>query len=472
MIFDGVSVRRAVCDSRQADADTIFVCLRGQNADGHRFASAAYARGCRCFVCEEALSLPDDARQRIVPDTRAALAELSAECLGNPAQQLTIIGITGTKGKSTVAYMLWHVLNETGHSAALIGTLGIFLKNERRPTLNTTPESNILQQTFAEALEAGCRYVVMEVSSQAAKLKRIHGIPFALAIFTNLTPGDHIGPGEHADYNEYRSCKAELFRHAAQSLLNADDPESAYMASASAGACRWYGLERRSAPVDWQGSAVQRAVIEEQAGMRFSCGALQYRLTIPGRYNVSNALAVIGACAMLGLDAPQVRDALASVHVPGRLEPVITPMTDRQFIIDYAHNGYSLRKVLETLREYRPGRLICLFGSVGGRTQIRRRELGSVAGELCDFVIITSDNPDNENPEQIIAEIAHYVGACPHICISDRADAIRYAVEHSRPGDMVLFAGKGHEDYQLIDGRHVPFCERELIREAVSRVLV
>ncbi len=478
MILGGVNVNKIVCDSRLANNDTAFVCLTGAVTDGHFYALSAYKAGCRLFICEYEIELPADAVCLIVPDTRIALAVLSAEIYGQPADRLKIIGITGTKGKTTVAFLLYEILKKSGRKTALIGTNGIYIEDRHTPTVNSTPESCELHRVFAEAADSGAEFLIMEVSSQAYKLNRVFGIKYDIGVFTNLSP-DHIGGAEHPDYEDYRACKAELFSHSVHSVINADDSECMYMAHNAAGTTSFYstGYLSESFKSEYSDKSIVYSAGDIQCennsgipGVSFIYGEHKYRLKIPGKFNASNAMATIAVCEKIGIECSIVLKALSETTIKGRFEPVEV-LNDRIFIIDYAHNGVSLTGALETMREFKPRRLVCLFGSVGGRTQIRRAEMGETAARLADFLIITSDNPDNENPSDIIADIRRSVGDCPHICITDRYEAVEYAVLNSRPGDIILFAGKGHENYQIINGIRIPFCEREIIKSAAKKHL-
>ncbi len=479
MNLGGTEIKKVVCDSRLADAGSVFVCLAGAVTDGHKYVLPAYDNGCRVFVCQRNIELPSDAVIVTVPDTRIKLAELSAEINGRPADRLKIIGITGTKGKTTVSFLLYEALKRGGKKTALIGTNGIYIGEKHTPSVNSTPESCELHRVFAEAADSGAEYIIMEVSSQAYKLNRVFGLQFEIGVFTNLSH-DHISASEHRDYDEYRACKAALFAHSKQSILNADDCECLFMSRHAAGPVSFYsagrlcGLYLKEFP-DGKNVLTAGDIRRENnkgiPGVGFTCNQRRYSLKIPGKFNVSNAAAVIAVCDKLGIGADIVKKSLAETTIKGRFEPVEV-LSDRVFIIDYAHNGASLSEALETLREYHPLRLVCLFGSVGGRTELRRAEMGAAAGKLADFLIITSDNPDRENPLNIIEEIQRNVGNTPHICIADRREAVEYAVRTSIPGDIILFAGKGHENYQLINGNRAPFCERDIIMEAAGKYLL
>ena len=457
-------------DSRKAGPDCLFVCIRGYVSDGHNYAMAAYTNGARVFLAERPLDLPDDAYVFCCPDTRIALAALAAAIYDHPADKLCVIGITGTKGKTTTALMIHGVLEQLAIPSAYIGTNGIDFGGKHYATVNSTPESLDLHAYMAQMVECGIKYVVMEVSSQALKLHRVHGIRFHTCIFTNLYP-DHIGGVEHADMEEYKACKRMLFHtpDIQHILCNMDDPESSYMMQDVTAPVTSYGLGKGCA---WRGSHIKAEICHRVPGTCFVCHTPQGRslpvqIPFPGEYSVYNALCALAVCDKLGIDPEACMAALAFVRVKGRFEPVFLPSRpDTTFIIDYAHNGASLRAVLSSLRAYKPKRLICLFGSVGDRTQMRRGELGAVASELCDLSILTSDNPGNESPDKIIADIASAFTHDRYVSIPDRAEAIAWAVKQAKKGDVIVLAGKGHETYQYVRGKYLPFSEREILMEA------
>ncbi len=457
-------------DSRKAGPDSLFVCIVGYVSDGHNYAAAAYANGARVFVAERPLDLPRDAAVLTVPDTRIALAKLAATIYDNPADKLCVIGITGTKGKTTTALMIHGVLEKLGIPCGYIGTNGVDFGGRHYATANSTPESLDLHDYMAQMAECGIRYVVMEVSSQALKLHRVHGIKFDYCIFTNLYP-DHIGGVEHADMEEYKACKRMLFSFAGirEILVNADSPEAAYMTADATAPVTTFGMGKGC---HWRADKVHPELCYRVPGTAFACytpggQVLPASIPFPGDYSVYNALCALAVCDKLGIPLADSTAALSVVRVKGRFEPVFLPSRpDTTFIIDYAHNGASLRAVLEALRTYKPKRLICLFGSVGDRTQMRRAELGAVASELADLSILTSDNPGNESPDKIIADIAAAFDHDRYVCIPDRAEAIAYAVKHARAGDAVVLAGKGHEAYQYVHGKHLPFSERDILIQA------
>lgn len=459
-------------DSRKIGAGSLFVCIKGAVVDGHAFAAKAYMQGCRIFVAERKLDIPDDATIIRVTDSRAALALLSAAFYRYPARELTLIGITGTKGKTTTALLIRHMLEQNGITAGYIGSNGVQFCGHFFPTVNTTPESCDLHYYLRKMADAGVKYVALEVSSQALYLHRVLGIEFPICVFTNLSP-DHIGGAEHPTFEHYRACKRSLFTDygAEQIIANLDDPATPDMV---AGGKHIVGIS-----VNGEADLFARDIAlfrrGSRLGVEFVCihggEEAAFALPLPGEFNVHNALCAAAVGVGIGLSLPAIAASLATIAIKGRFEAVDV-LPDVTFLIDYAHNGVSLRAALETLRCYEPNRLICLFGSVGGRTQMRRPELGRVASELCDLAILTSDNPDFEDPSAIIADIAAAFtpDGCPYLIQPDRADAIRTAVHDARPGDIVLLAGKGHEDYQLICGEKVPFDERAVLCECGARL--
>ena len=458
-------------DSRKASGAGVFVCLRGSRSDGHLYASSAYEKGCRFFVAEHPIDLPSDATVFLCPDTRLALAQMSDNLFEHPSRELFVIGITGTKGKTTTALMIYNILNAAGLKCGYIGTSGIDYGDFHVDAVNTTPESYITQMYMRHMCLAGVKYLVMEVSSQALFMHRVHAVCFDTVVFTNLSV-DHIGGSEHPSFEHYKDCKKSLFSdYGAQAvLLNADDGYADEMASAVPEGTKLlrYALHKE-ADLRATSPTCYRSGDSLGISFRFTENGQAYdaSLPTPGKFSVYNALATIAVCRECGIDMAAILSLLASIRITGRFEPV-SAMSDVTFIIDYAHNEVSLTSALETLRQYEPKRLICLFGSVGGRTFGRRAELGRVAASMADFCILTSDNPDGEDPMNILKEIAAEFGenSCPYVTIPDRAEAIRYAVSIAQKGDIFLFAGKGHERYQLISGEKIPFCEKELLLEA------
>ena len=459
-------------NSKNAAGGVLFVCLVGAVTDGHRYASDAYLRGSRVFVVEKDIALPEDAVILKVENTRRALALLSAEFFDHPEKKIKVIGVTGTKGKSTIAEMIRHILEENGIPAASVGTVGVRIGERFTETANTTPESYELFRIFSDIEKMGIRHAVIEVSSQGVKLDRIYGIPFHIAVMTNLSE-DHIGDMEHPTFEDYKECKKELFRRTNAAVFNADDDyfeEFSVVASVPA-----YTYSTSEA-ADFSAKAISPVMTENGFATSFilesASAKTEVILPFPGKFSVSNALAAIAVSKLLGIHEEKAAEALATATVKGRFERIATPIAGVTFVIDYAHNGESLSAALRALRAYAPNRLICLFGSVGGRTEIRRRELGIAAAEYADFSILTDDNPNRESSADIIRDIEKHMNGAPHISIPDRKEAIEYAVSMAKEGDIVLFAGKGHENYQLIDGKKLPFSEKDLILAAADKISI
>ena len=468
-------------DSRLATAGTVFYCLRGKTADGHQYAPSAYRNGCRVFVVEEPLELPDDALQYRVEDTRAALADCATDFYGHPEREMRLIGLTGTKGKTTTSLLIRALLEDAGIPTGYIGTNGVDYRGFHHQTVNSTPESVEIYRYLRYMLDEGVKTCVLEVSSQALWMGRTRGLVFDTVLFTNLSR-DHIGGVEHPDFQHYRDCKRLLFTDypTRLAIVNRNDPHAAYMSEGVTAPCVTFGLCEEGDTDKPLWSAAQ--ITPMQKGTRIGVGFEAFRdgqavggrwfLPLPGRFNVENALAALTvACESFGIPPRQAQASLERAVVAGRFETVTHPaLPDMTFVIDYAHNGVSLASILDALRAYRPTRLICLFGSVGGRTKERRRQLAEAAGHRCDLCILTSDNPACEPPMDIIEEIdaAFPVGSCPRVKIPDRAEAIRYAVEIAVEGDIILLAGKGHEDYQQIGVKKEPFSEGKILLDALE----
>lgn len=469
--FSDCEISHITNSSAEAHSGSAFVCIKGFSADGHSFAPAAYRNGCRTFVCQfRPEGLPQDANVIVTSDTRRALALLSCELYENPSSKLLVIGITGTKGKTTTALMIKQLLYLSGIECGYIGSNGVIFGNRSIQAANTTPESYKLQFYMNEMLKAGMRAVVMEVSSQALKLNRVLGIEFDLTMFTNLSP-DHIGPGEHDSFEDYFLTKKKLFDDFDTPIViaNADDGYTGKILADCSSKKIFYSL---SSHADVEANCVSLFRSNEILGTTFDCrmgeAILPCVLSVPGEFNVHNVLGAIAAVCALGVSFDRAVSNLPSLRMDGRFETLVSP-NGACFVIDYAHNEISLASSLAALRKYDPRRLICLYGSVGERTQIRRVQLGTVAARDADISIITSDNPGREDPRAIIDEIATCYGdGNPPVCIVDRAEAIRYAFSIAKEGDIVLLAGKGHERYQLIGTSKVYFSEREILEDCIK----
>lgn len=483
-LFPGISLPDAIGDreirsitdrASAADGGAVFVCIHGARTNGHTLAPEAYCSGCRMFVASEKLELPEDAWILSVPNTRRTLATLACRFYGDPSHRMQVIGITGTKGKTTVAQMIAGMLNDNGIRCGYIGTNGIAFDRVHRETNNTTPDPLTLQKALSEMAATGIRAVALEVSSQALKQFRAWGTRFSATIFTNLFP-DHIGVNEHPDFADYLACKHRLFTDfpATYAIFNADDPTAPQMMQGCAAEKLLTFSMTDGSAADLSAIRILPTLEQGIPGISFCAmsgkTAQAYRLPMVGSYSAGNALPAILVCSRLfGLSPEQMAESLSKMQIPGRSEVFLLP-SGGTVLIDYAHNGESLRRLLESLREYRPGRLLCLFGSVGERTKLRRREMGLAAAELSDLCFLTSDNPGEEPPEKIIAEIATAFSGfpTPYYCIPDREEAIRTAVQMTGKGDILVLAGKGQEQYQLIGKEKKPFSEKEILRRMVA----
>ncbi|MCH5260632.1 MAG: UDP-N-acetylmuramoyl-L-alanyl-D-glutamate--2,6-diaminopimelate ligase, partial [Lachnospiraceae bacterium] len=456
-----------IYDSRKVVPGSMFICITGAIADGHTFAAQAVAAGAGVIVVEKEVDLPKDVQVTVikVQDTHYAMAFISAAFFGYPAEEMKIIGITGTKGKTTTTYLVKSILEHAGRKVGLIGTIEIIIGDTHIHADHTTPESYLIQKYFRQMADAGCDTVVMEVSSQGLMLHRTQGFTFDFGIFTNLEP-DHIGKGEHKDFDDYLHCKGLLFKQCKVGIVNHDDAHWEAVTEGHTCALETYGIDS-SADLRAENIAFLRE--EGRLGMAFDVTGLMNfsaQIATPGKFSVYNALTAIAICRHFKVGEDDVKAALFAAKVKGRIEPV--KVSDEfTLMIDYAHNAMALKSLLNTLREYEPHRLVCLFGCGGNRAKSRRYEMGEVSGQLADLTIITSDNPRTEEPQAIIDDIKVGIGKTDgkYVEICDRKEAIAYAISHGEPGDIIVLAGKGHEDYQEINGVKYPMDERVLIQE-------
>ena len=467
---DETEITTLVNDSRKVEAGSVFVCISGAVSDGHKYIPDVAAKGAAAIVVERDVEAPEHMTVIRVEDTRYALALMSAAYFGYPAEKLKVIGITGTKGKTTTTYMIKSILDSVGYKVGLIGTIEAIIGEKRIPAANTTPESYTIQQYFAQMVEEGCDCVVMEVSSQGLMLNRTAGIPFEIGIFTNLGH-DHIGPNEHKDFDDYKRCKGLLFKQCKVGIANVDDR---YFRDVFQGAtCRTetFGFSEEA---DLRAENVQLVSRPGYLGVAYHVsGVMDFdvEIDIPGTFSVYNSLTAISVCRHFSVPVEKIKEALRKAKVKGRIE-MIKVSDEFTLMIDYAHNAMSLESLLTTLKEYHPKRLVCLFGCGGNRSKDRRYEMGEVSGRLADLTIITSDNPRFEEPQAIIDDIKTGIGRTDgkYVEICDRKEAIRYAIEHGEPGDVIVLAGKGHEDYQEIRGVKYPMDERVLIAEVLEEL--
>ena len=465
-----VEVSAVIYDSRKVMPGCLFICIEGAKYDSHEYAADAAEKGARVLVMSRMVEeiREKDVTVLLVKNTRYAMAFISAAWFGHPAEKLRVIGITGTKGKTTTTYLVKSILENAGFKVGLIGTIEVIIGETHIHADNTTPESYLLQEYFAKMAEAGLDAVVMEVSSQALKLHRSQGFVFDYGIFTNLEP-DHIGADEHADFEEYMACKGLLFRQCRIGIVNGDDVHTEALTQGHTCELETYGTGENCMLRAENMELVQNS---GELGVTFRvCGLMDFHahMPAPGRFSVYNALCAIAVCRHFRIRVGDIQEALRGAHVKGRIERV--KISDKfTLLIDYAHNAMALESLLSTLKEYRPGRLVCVFGCGGNRSRQRRYEMGEVSGRLADFTIITSDNPRFEEPQDIMADIREGIGRTEgkYTEICDRREAIAYAISHAREGDLIVLAGKGHEDYQEIRGKKYPMDERVIIRELLE----
>ena len=466
-------VRDIIYDSRKIAPETMFVCMVGAVTDGHKYIPDAIDKGASVIVLEreeEAAQIPENITVLKVASARLALALMSAALFDHPARKLVTIGLTGTKGKTTTTYMIKKVLEMAGKKVGLIGTIGAMVGEEHLSSKNTTPESYELHRMFAAMVEAGCEYVVMEVSSQGLKLDRTAGILFDYGIFTNLSP-DHIGPAEHASFEEYMECKSLLFRQCRIGIVNADDEHVEGILKGHTCEVKTFSAEKEA---DLMASDIGFINEDGKLGMHFKvsgCMDCQAKVHIPGRFSVYNSMVTMLVCHLAGISDEAILEGLSKVQVKGRVEMLLVSK-DYTLIIDYAHNEVSTRSVLTTLMEYHPKRLICVYGGGGNRSKLRRYDMGEVTGEMADLCVLTCDNPRDEEIRDINNDIK--VGLArsngKYIEIDDRKEAIAYCMKNAKPGDMIVLLGKGHEDYQEIKGVKYHFDEREAVAEILDEM--
>lgn len=467
---DEISVTELVNDSRKVCEGSVFVCISGAKSDGHAYIPDVAEKGAAAVIVEKEVHAPEGMTVIMVPDTRYALALMSAAYFGYPAQKLKVIGITGTKGKTTTTYMIKSILEGVGHKVGLIGTIEAIIGDKVIPANNTTPESYVIQKYFAQMAEAGCDSVVMEVSSQGLMLHRTAGIPFEIGIFTNLGE-DHIGLNEHKDFEDYKRCKSLLFKQCRLGIGNVDDVWYEDMFADATCEKETFGLSEKA---DLRAVDIQHISKPGYLGVKYHVSGLMdfdVEIDIPGEFSVYNSLTAIAVCRHFNVPEEKIKAALKVAKVRGRIE-MVKVSDEFALMIDYAHNAMALESLLNTLRDYNPGRIVSVFGCGGNRSKTRRYEMGEVSGRLADFTIITSDNPRYEEPQEIINDIITGIKKTDgkYIDICDRGEAIKYAIEQGLPGDVIVVAGKGHETYQEIRGVKYDMDDRELIQNALKEI--
>ncbi len=458
-----LEIKGITCDSRKVEEGFLFFCIKGVASDGHKFANVALEKGAAAIVCQDDLGLDN---QIIVENSRIAYAEASCNWFDNPSKKMKMIGVTGTNGKTSVTYMLKAILEQTGAKVGLVGTIQHLVGDKVYESKNTTPDAYELQSLISEMYKAGCTHVVMEASSHALHQGRNHGIHYDAAMFTNLTQ-------DHLDYHEtmenYAAAKRILFENCDVAVINYDDPAGMGMVE---------GLDCKvvtySAKSDNATYSAKNIVIKAD-GSNFDLVGydliLRIKMKVGGKFSVKNAMCA-AACAMqLGVENEQIVAAINGIAgIKGRAEAMDLG-EDFTVIIDYAHTPDGLKNILSTFRDVEKNRLVAVFGCGGDRDRTKRPIMGDVAATYSDFVIVTSDNPRSEDPDAIIADILEGMKTTrtPYKVITNRGDAIRYAVKNAMPGDIIVLAGKGHETYQILKDGTIHFDEREIVREALGK---
>lgn len=474
---DETIINNLVPDSRNIEEGDVFVCIEGAVSDGHVYIPDVIKKGAKAIIVQKDIEITKEFEGVTIiktKDTRKALAYMSAAFFGYPAKELFTIGITGTKGKTTTTYMIREVLESCGIKTGLIGTVEIiFDDNERIKSRNTTPESFDVHRYFRKMADMGCKCVVMEVSSQALMLHRTAGITFDVGAFTNLE-ADHIGPNEHTSFEHYAECKSMLFKQTRTGIINMDSEHlDLIINNNTCEKIETFGLTEQA------GLSVRNIVYSHNAGdisTKFDIIGkinMQADLSMPGKFSVYNALCAVSIIDCMK-DKFDIKDdavlrGLKKVRVPGRIE-LVKASDDYIVMIDYAHNAMALESLLTTLREYHPERIVTVFGCGGNRSKARRFEMGEVSGKLSDLTIITSDNPRDEEPADIMNDIKTGVLKTKgeYVMIADRGEAVKYAINNGIKGDIIVIAGKGHEDYQEIKGVRYPVTDQELVKNAIG----
>lgn len=452
-------------DSRKVGRGDLFVCITGFQTDGHKYAKSAIEKGASVIVAEHMAEGMENSGAAIVitENTRKALALISAAYYDNPSEKINVIGVTGTNGKTTTTYLIKTILDSLGYKTGVIGTIGNMIGKRTLHADRTTPESLELQELFSEMSGEGVSFAVMEVSSHSLALDRVTGVKYSTAIFTNLTQ-DHLD--YHKTMENYMKAKGILFSMAEKAVINIDDAAGAYMRSVAKGLVMTTGIESESADL----RAENISVTAEGVSYTLDYEGRQYpvKLNIPGRFSIYNSLGAIGACLLNGIKMEDILKGLSlNEGVPGRFQSVPNNLGITA-IVDYAHTPDGLENILETAHEFAKGKIITVFGCGGDRDRTKRPIMAEIVGKLSDFAIITSDNPRTENPASILddVEVGMIPTKCPYHKIVDRREAINEAIRMARKDDVVIIAGKGHEDYQIFADKTIHFDDVEEVKKA------
>ncbi len=477
---NGEKITGVAFDSREVKEGYIFVAVKGVVTDGHLYITKAIELGASAIVCEDKESYEKykaeykNVSLYLVKNARRALAMISKHFYGNVCDKMTIIGLTGTKGKTSTSFMISKILGTAGLRCGIIGTTGAYFEDYYEEMSHSTPESRDLHALFAKMYSLGATHIVMEVSSQALMMYRVYGIHFALGVFTNISP-DHIGEGEHKDFDDYLYCKSKLFTMCDKAVINADSDRARYILDVCAvnGAeVTTYGYERKD--VTYRAKN-ERFYIDGGMRTKFDLisdgGKDEIEVSVPGKFSVFNALCAISCAKVLNVGNEPIKQALKRVKVIGRIEPVENDRLPCPVIIDYAHNAVSMESVFSAIKQYNPKRIICVFGCGGNRSKLRRYEMGEISGKYADLSIITADNSRFEELDDIIDDIliGMHKTAGKYEIVKDRKAAIYRAIDLGREGDIILLAGKGQETYLDVKGVKTHFDEREVVNSYFDR---
>ena len=459
-------------DSRKVTEGSMFFAIKGFTDDGTQYIGDAINKGAKVILVDESFDIksvkfPDDVTLIVVPNARYAMAICACNFYDNPSKKLKLIGITGTKGKTTTTYMIKEMFQKQGIKTGLIGTIAVYSGDKKlQDSDRTTPESIELQKLLAQMVKDGCEIVVMEVSSQSLKLDRVAGCDFYIGLFTNFSE-DHISPKEHPDMEDYFNCKLKLMKMCKYGYVNVDDLRVAKIPRMLPECdIKTYGIDN-SANLLAKDITITNSYVDFK--VKIGDKNERVRVGIPGRFSVYNSLAAISVATKIGCDAEKIKESLANVRVPGRSE-LVDNSKELTIMIDYAHSPESLENILQAVKSYTRGRVISVFGCGGDRDATKRPKMGEISGRIADFTIITSDNPRTEDPESIVKEIEEGIKKTKgkYVCIVDRIEAIKYAIEMANKKDLILLAGKGHEPYQEINGVKHPFDERIIVNQIIK----
>lgn len=460
-----INIRKIEYDSRKVEEGDVFFCVEGYKTDGHKYASMAVRKGASVVICQKDIEGIDNCVIVKVEDSRKALAVAASNFYGEPSRRLKLIGITGTNGKTTSTFMMKAILEEAGYKVGLIGTIANYIGNRKIESHRTTPESLELHGLFKEMVDEGVKYCVMEVSSHSLALNRVYGVEFAEGIFTNLTQ-DHLD--FHGTFENYYQAKLQLFNSSLSAIVNIDDNYGKKVFDDVKGSKITYGLNDKS---DISAGNINMHSRGIEFDLKYKNKETHICLNLPGKYNIYNALGSAAACLNEGVSLEAVACGLKKVFVPGRCEIVSSQHNlDFDIILDYAHSPDGLENILKTAREFTKGRLISVFGCGGDRDKTKRPIMGSIGTTLSDISVITSDNPRSEDPNAIIDDILRGVQGDNYIVIENRRDAIEKAMKIAEKDDVIVIAGKGHEDYQELKDKTIHFDEREVIAEIVKEL--